>query len=186
MLDFLIAAKTTIPVGIGGVEYNLPRFLLSAFKEKAAADRKAMIDEALAPLGNDKDAKARFLIWNPPPPIDVAMMTRRLMTPAGVEYVVRYCCGKGGVPAETITALLECTPTPFLRDLCGILTGIEMAPDAIEKDSGEPAPLKDGASPLTEGGTQTSAPPPTSGDVPTTGESTSPSTPLPTTTTPTT
>lgn len=185
MLDFLIAAQTTIPVRIGGVEYKLPRFLLSAFKEKAAADRKAMIDEAIAPLGNDKDAKARFLMWNPPPPIDVALMTRRLMTPAGVEYVVRHCCEKGGVPAETITALLEGTPTPFLRDLAGILMGTEIAADAIERDSGEPAPLRDGASPLTDGGTPSSAPPLTSDAAPTTGESTSPSTPPPTTTTPT-
>lgn len=173
-MDFSTAHGTSIPVQIDGVDYHLPQFLNSAFKEWVAVRQKAIIDAALAEIGPKKEERARFRLYFRPPPVDVVEIANQLKTPDGVEHVVRWSCehGKPVVPPDIIARLIESTPAPFLRDLAGLLMGTEVAVDAMERDSQEPGPAKDGESPLTQGGEPSNSPPLTSDDAPTTTAST--------------
>lgn len=163
-MDFSTAHSTKIPVRIDGVDYHLPQFLNSAFKERVASENKRFIDQALEQIGPKKEERARFLLYFRPPAPDVAEIADNLKTPAGIEHVIRWCAEHASppVPGETLTALLDNTPALFLRDLAGILMGTETAATAIKENTQEPAAAKDGETPLPQGGESNVSPPPTS------------------------
>lgn len=133
--SFTTAHPAPVPVTINGTTYQVPRFLLPEFKARAAEHRKRVIAEATAHL--DPETKARFLTYYAPPPVDTASVARELLTPAGVEELLRTQFKAASVPAADVDSLLTLADPVLLRNLAEELSTAQQAAAKQEKDSGD-------------------------------------------------
>lgn len=133
--SFTTAHPSPVPVTINGTVYKVPRFLLPEFKARAMKHRADRIKEATAHL--DPETKARFLVYYSPPPVDVSAVARELMTPEGVEELLRMQFTAANVPAADIDSLISQADPVILRHLAEELSSAQAAAADLEKQSGE-------------------------------------------------
>lgn len=186
-MQFTLGRPAKVSITIDNTAYSFPMFLGEAFEAEVSRYAKEIMDAALAEYDpKDREGRARFRLMFQVPPVDVVSVTASLKTPKGCDTVIKWCGehAEPVVPPDVLAQLIRETPVPFKRDLAGVLLGTEVFEDAMRKDSGEPEPLKDGASPLPDGGGQTPPPRPTCDAAPTPPTSIPASSTTPTETTP--
>jgi hypothetical protein len=115
-MDFITTHAPPFAITINGKRYDVPRFLLAQFKVWAVNRQKAIQDTAIS-VYQDADARARFLLYHQPPPLDLAWVAQQLTTAEGAEHVVRVCLVAAKVPPDDITGLIENSDPMLIRKL---------------------------------------------------------------------
>jgi hypothetical protein len=134
-LDFGDIHNAPVSFKLKGVEYTVPLFRLPALVEWTAKVKREKADFATAHLLGPPDkkgeyskagmeAKARYLTYWQPPPIDTMEMVQREVSPEGIDYVLRYALAKASppMPAELIEELIAFGNPTALRELADRVT----------------------------------------------------------------
>lgn len=129
-MDFGDIHDEPVVFTLSGVEYTVPLFRLPALVAWSALVRREKADFATAHLIKDnddkdgKEAKARYLTYFQPPPIDTQELVQKEVAPEGIDYVLRHCLkqAKPPMPAELIDRLLAYGNPMQLRELADKLT----------------------------------------------------------------
>lgn len=136
-MDFVTTHAAPVTIRINGKAYNVPRFLLTEMKERMAEEAKKQLDAALEQLPADPDVRARWSLYWRPPVQDVVTVAGELLTPEGVDYLLRKQLGKAGVPSADIDALIASADPVMLQALARRLSSAEHAVAKMKADSGE-------------------------------------------------
>jgi hypothetical protein len=135
-MDFSTAHSPPFVVNIDGTRYEVPRLTLRDFKSWAARRAKETLDKSLEQFP-EPEQRARFMLYWSEPAFDVAALAEDLRTPAGVMFVLETCLPNGGVPPNTITALIDNANAVALRTLAGQLAGVDRAIVELQERSGD-------------------------------------------------
>lgn len=158
MFDFSTAVAAPVRVNIDGTPYDLPRFLLPQFKAWVAVRQKRAVDEAMKQLGDDVDARARFMMYFQPAPVDVAQLAEEALTPEGIEYVLGVALKAAGLPDDKRAALLAAGDPLALRGIARVLLSAEQTTAKLKgesKDPGEKGNPMTGQPPMSGGSPET-------------------------------
>ncbi len=133
MFDFDTTLGGPLKVTIDKKDYQVPRFLIPDLKEWAADQRATTIAEATAHL--EDDAKARFLTFFQPPPIDVFDVDAWSRSPEGIDTVLHKQLEKAGVSEATVDEMIASCDPLMLGKLSNELTSARASTKRIIAES---------------------------------------------------
>lgn len=125
-MDFFTTHDAPVAITIDGTPYSVPLLRNPGLKKWSAIQRERYADEA----GNsfkdkdgavDQERKARFLVYAPAPPIDIAEMMIAAVSPEGAEFIVDIQLEAAGVPADVRKRFVENVYPDDLRALASRL-----------------------------------------------------------------
>lgn len=131
--DFAEIHDAPVSITILDGTYSVPRCLNEGLMEWASVLRRRTMDEATAHFLREGDedvekvklgreAKARYLTFWQPPPLDVSELLQRVVEPDGIDFVLRRQLKIAGVPQDRIDLMCRNGDPQQLRTLVDILT----------------------------------------------------------------